>query len=332
MTWERRLPEGAEYASRTASGFTLKVSMPSGEDRLLPLACPKNPAHRFKVEVNQAPAGEGPSDVHCVYCGHTAPVHEFMRDQMPRIEAAATAAAEQLAEAGVAKMLRKFQGVTGVTVSRTHAPRRRTLPTYEVSPTRRQMTCNRCQATFAVYDLAYYCPECGVLAPAQQLAELVRVHRERLDAVDALPAAERQRLTDAGVLTVNHEATVKDGFGALETYLKDRFAADAPASAPKVPSTTFQRLDETAGLYRDHLGVDLPAAVGEGTREALKRSASLRHVLTHSSGKIDQKFLDRNPGWPQRLGERCVVRREQADAFLDTLARFATAVLTPPAL
>lgn len=81
--------------------------------------------------------------------------------------------------------------------------------------------------------LAYYCPECGVSRPR------IRVHRERLDAVVALPADQRQRVTDAGVLTVNHEATIKGRFAALETYLKDRCAADAPPSAPKVSSTRF---------------------------------------------------------------------------------------------
>ena len=329
MTWERRLPDGARYAGRTLSGFTLEVTLPSGEDRLLPLACPRDPGHRFKAEITRAPDRGEPRDAHCVYCGHAAPVHDFMAAQMPRLRAVAVAAAEQLVHDEIAKMMRSWQRIPGVTVSRSHWPRRASLPTYEVPPTRRLMTCNRCLATFAVYDLAYYCPDCGVLAPAQQLAELIRVHRERLDAVDALPASQRQALTDTGVLTVNHEGTIKDGFAALETYLKDRFTTDAPAPPARVSSTTFQRLDDTARLYRDYLDVDLLAAVGQDTWTALKRSASLRHVLTHSSGKIDQKFLDRNPDWPQRLGERIVVRREQADAFLDSLDRFATAALAP---
>jgi len=80
---------------------------------------------------------------------------------------------------------------------------------------------------FAVYDHAYYCPEGGGLAPGR-LAELIRGHRERLDADDALPADQRQGLMDAGVLTVNHEVAVKDGFAALETYLKDRFMTARP--------------------------------------------------------------------------------------------------------
>jgi len=43
----------------------------------------------------------------------------------------------------------------------------------------------------------------------------------------AQPAAGRPRRPPP-LLTVNHEAAVKDGFAALETYLKDRFIAARP--------------------------------------------------------------------------------------------------------
>jgi len=44
-------------------------------------------------------------------------------------------------------------------------------------------------------------------------------------------------------------------------------------------------------------------------------------------GVIDDKFLARQPGWPQRLGERIQVRRTDVDSFVDALERFTAAVL-----
>src|SRR4051794_6524481 len=77
-------------------------------------------------------------------------------------------------------------------------PRRRSLPELgEVEETRRTMACERCSETFAVYGLAFYCPECGQLAPAQRVAELTRVHRDRLDALEGLPQEQKQVLADA---------------------------------------------------------------------------------------------------------------------------------------
>jgi hypothetical protein len=178
-----------------------------------------------------------------------------------------------------------------------------------------------------VYDLAIYCPSCGQLAPAQQLVELVRVQRDRLAALDGLDAQRRRDLVEAGVVTSIYESTFKDGFGALETYLKDRFQQEAKSVAKPPATTTFQRLLDTNELYQQHLGVDLEAAVGAQVWAALLQAAAIRHVLTHNAGVIDAKFLTRVTGWPQRVGERLQVRRADADRFLDVLEQFAAAVL-----
>jgi hypothetical protein len=163
------------------------------------------------------------------------------------------------------------------------------LPTYDVEPTRRTMRCNRCGAAFAVYGLAIYCPSCGQLAPAQQFVELVRVQRERLAALDGLDALTRRDLVEAGVVTSIYESTFNDGFGALETYLKDRLQQAKNLTKPPA-TTTFQRLQDTNELYQQHLGVDLEAAVGPQVWAALLQAAAIRHVLTHDAGVIDAKF------------------------------------------
>ena len=57
----------------------------------------------------------------------------------------------------------------------------------------------------------------------------------------------------------------------------------------------FQRLDDAADLYRDHLGVDLPTLVGPDAWKHLTRVAAIRHVLVHNAGIVDSKFLNRLP-------------------------------------
>jgi hypothetical protein len=56
--------------------------------------------------------------------------------------------------------------------------------------------------------------------------------------------------------------TVKDGFSALETYLKARFATGAAGVSLAGNGAVFQRLDEAADLCQEHLNVDLRALVG----------------------------------------------------------------------
>jgi hypothetical protein len=348
--WQRRLPEGVHLASQDRSGFRLGVAMPVDEDGLWPMRCPEHPEdHFFKIEVTQKldegdaePEAEE-SPLYCAYCGHAADLWDFAPEQHARMMAAASAAAEQYAASMLDDILGKAFGGRSQSSSRRSGisiefkpgtpPRRRSLPEVgEVEETRRTMQCQVCSEVAAVYGLAIYCPNCGQLAPAQQFAELVRMHRDGLAALDDLPEQAKRALAESGVLGANYENTIKDGFAALETYLRARFEAEAPDVPLKGKGNVFQRLDDAADLYRDHLHVDLPRLLSESGWEHLKQAAAMRHVLVHNSGIVDARFLDRLPGWPQQVGQRIQIKQLDAIGFIALLERLAAAVTRPPSI
>jgi hypothetical protein len=88
----------------------------------------------------------------------------------------------------------------------------------------------------------------------------------------------------------------------------------------------FQRLDDAADLYREHLGVDLPALVGPDGWGHLARVAAIRHVLVQNAGIVDSKLLTRVPDWPQQPGQKVNVSMHDAHRFLDVLADLSAAV------
>lgn len=256
--WEQRLPDGVHVESRDDSGFRLGVAMPVDEDGLWPMRCPEHPEdHFFKIEVQQArddattsPEAEA-ARVYCAYCGHAADLWDFAPEQYALVAEAALAAAEQMVASALDEMLGKAFGRqsrsssrSGISIEYTPGtpPPRRSLPELsEAEPTRRTMQCQVCHEVVAVYGLAIYCPRCGRLAPSQQFAELIRVHREGLAALDALPDGVKRALSESGALGANYENTIKDGFAALETYLKARFEVEAPHVSLKKHGNVFQR-------------------------------------------------------------------------------------------
>lgn len=338
--WEQRLPDGVHMQRRDNDSFTLGVTLPGGEDGLWLMRCPQHPTdHVFKIVVAQNEDADETSELYCPYCGHhELKVWAFAPDQKARLEAAARAASEQFIAAELNAMLgNAFGGMSGsssrrpgfsieMTYELGSPPPRRTLPTFEVEETRRTMQCGACDERFAVYGLALYCPTCGQMAPAQQFAELIRVQQDRLAALDALPPDHKRSLADSGVLTATYESTLKDGFSALETYLKGRFTTDAPSVSLNGRGAVFQRLDDAADLYRDHLGVDLPALVGPDGWAHLARVAVIRHVLVHNAGTVDTKLLNRLPAWPQEVGQKVIVSEHDARRFLEALTDLAAAV------
>ncbi len=324
MAWQHRLPDGVRHEGSSSEGFTLSVSQPVDEDGLAPLQCPADAGHRFKVTLTQSPSGQS-SNCYCPYCGTRAATDEFLADQLPRLDAAMEAAAEQYAHQALNDMLSKAfgkgtgpasrSGLFDVTVSYQpgRPPPRRMLPTYDIEPTRRTMRCNRCSGAFAVYGLAIYCPTCGQLAPAQQFAELVRLQRDRLAALDGLDAQRRRDLVEAGVVTSICESTFKDGFGALETYLKDRFLQEAK-NVTKPPATTiFQRLPgrqralqaapgRRSGGSRRTPGVGGAAAGGRHPPRADPQRRGDRRQVPHPGDRLAAASGGAPPGATRRRG------------------------------
>jgi hypothetical protein len=296
---------------------------------LSPCCCPVDHTHNFKalVTMTDQPTSR---DMWCPYCGHKAEANEFMPLQMERARAAMTQAAEQYMQAKMQKAVGDAfrnvgrSGGSGLRFEfRPSAPiAPQPLPEIEVEPTRRAMTCSSCTETFAVYGLATYCPNCGQLAPVEQFVELIRVQRDRIAMFDRLDPELLQQLTESGVVASAYDGSIKDGFGALETYLKNRFRAEATGVVKPPSSTTFQRLDDANSLYKAHLSVDLESLAGVDTWAALHRAAAVRHVLVHNAGVIDEMFLNRRPDWHQQLGQRVIVNRDEASAFLVALDEF----------
>ncbi len=315
-------------------GFRLEVSLSTHDDDLWPMRCPRyEREHVFKVPKHQ---GKDDPEVvaYCPYCGyHSDDFWDFAQDQKAVLDATAKAAAEQYVSARVDDLLDKAFGRRskivsssggfrlGMEVSSRRRPARRSLPRFDVEQTRRTMGCESCGIVFAVYGLALYCPRCGKLAPSAQFAELLRVQRKLLESLAALPADTKQDLVESGGMTAIFEATVKSGIAALETYLKQRFAAEAsPAAQPsRRDGAVFQRLNEAADLYQKHLDVDLRSRVGPEAWSHLLRMVAVRHVLVHSSGIIDAQFIERQPEWPQLPGQRIHISEEEVHRLLATL-------------
>jgi hypothetical protein len=109
MAWQHRLPDGVRHEGSSSEGFTLSVSLPVDEDGLAPLQCPADAGHRFKVTLTQSPSGQS-SNCYCPYCGTRAATDEFLADQLPRLDAAREAAAEQYAHQTLEDMLSKAFG------------------------------------------------------------------------------------------------------------------------------------------------------------------------------------------------------------------------------
>lgn len=120
------------------------------------------------------------------------------------------------------------------------------------------MQCGRCSDKFAVTASPSTAPRAGRWPRPSSSPNCYACSRIGSPSLDAPPPEHKQAFADSGVLPANYQSTLSEGFSALETYLKARFTSDGPTVSLKGQGAVFQRLDDAAALYRDHLDAHLP--------------------------------------------------------------------------
>lgn len=355
------MPEGMSDPQKRGDNFSYKVAMPTDDDGMSPLRCPSNPEHQFKMKIesdeddstpteNRSQSSEtrepGPTaaeqrndnEYWCPYCGvHSEDRWDFMSEQRKVARASAEALAEQFVYDEMTKIMENAFGRSSssrsngflsmrVEVNKGTPPPRRILPTYRIEETRRTLTCKKCQETYAVYGITSFCPRCGRLEPIQAFEEAIAAAKKSIDSLSSLSADQVQNLRESGTFDRIYADTIKDGLGALETYLKEDFSKRNILLIKTKPGT-FQRLDDAANLYLDHFNIDLRNLIGVERWNQLLVFMSVRHLLTHNQGIVDEKFLASVPSWRQTVGQKIIIDIQYVNEFLTLLGIFAREVL-----
>lgn len=121
---------------------------------------------------------------------------------------------------------------------------------------------------------------------------------DRACCLDHVPDAVLAQLREAGSLERTAAGALGSVVSLLEAFLRQTFLDRAAGGAALIAGkgNVFQRLDDVARLYWDHLVIDLPGAIGTAEWDKLRLLYGIRHLITHTNGVVDQRHLDRFPG------------------------------------
>jgi hypothetical protein len=208
---------------------------------------------------------------------------------------------------GMARSVNSRGGMVRMSVSRslgTSIPP--SLPAITEEAPIRERTCGRCTNRYAVFGEHIACPVCGRLPNRVIALDALDAQVSLLGVFDQLPAGVLGQLREAGALERSASGALGAVVSVVETFLKETFLEKVTGAATLISGkgNVFQRLDDAAGLYRNHLGIDLAASVGPTGWDRLHMLYGIRHLLTHNNGVVDARHLARFPHHGFVLGQR----------------------------
>jgi hypothetical protein len=192
----------------------------------------------------------------------------------------------------------------------------------------RERTCAGCGNRYAIFGEHVACPVCGPLPPKVVAEDALEAQDAALAVFEHVPAEVLGQLREAGSLERTAAGTLGSVVSVLETFLKQTFLDRVTGGDALIAGkgNIFQRLNDTAPLYRDHCDIDLPALLGAASWDRLCLLYGTRHLLVHTNGIVDAKHVDRFSDQGFVTGQRVSVSLADARLALQLARNLVNAV------
>lgn len=263
----------------------------------------------------------------CPYCGTGQKSQSFATEQ--QVEYARQVVAAKAHEA-IAKDLKEITSkwnrdlrqtplLRGMTIGVKPTTIRRIPIFYPRVSLEEEIQCEACNTRFVVNRVYAYCPHCGIhnnwsifasniAYVGKQLAE----HYEKADSADI----KRRILEDA----LENIVSAFDGWGRLEVERRGKRLQDTST----LERLSFQNLVGAEKKLDKAFRIKLSNLVPTEDWKSITQGFSKRHLIAHSNGVVDKKFLEEVPDSDERLGRRVSLGIDEVKAvaaLVDKLAR-----------
>ena len=316
-----QMPDGSEIIGETDGAVTMRITMPTDDVGYFGRRCP-GCKRMFRIHAEDYKAQPDNPRLTCPYCCAEGDNSEFMTEQ--QVERALAAAGEYARQFVAGKVSEIFGNMERRVNSRGGAVRMRysdepsivppPLPAITEESPIRERICSACGIRYAIFGEHVACPVCGPFPPKVVAEDAIEAQDTILDLFDHVPAQTLEQLREAGALERTAASTLGAVVCILETFLKQTFLRQVIGGDSLIArrGNIFQRLDDTALLYRDHCGIDIPAILGAAEWDRLCLLYGVRHLATHTNAVVDARHVARFPSHGIAIGQRVSVSFTEA--------------------
>ncbi len=187
-----------------------------------------------------------------------------------------------------------------------------------------EIQCEECHARFAVIGSAFFCPACGHNSVARTYLDSLAKIKAKLDSQaiirEALTASSGKDVAEVTCRSLI-ESCISDGVVAFQKYCEGLYSTYGEA-----PFNAFQRLDQGSQLWETAVGVGYSNWLTSDELAALKVLFQKRHLLAHSEGIVDEKYIQKSGDSTYKDGQRIVISATDITVLLVCLEKLGAAL------
>lgn len=189
-----------------------------------------------------------------------------------------------------------------------------------------KIECEECHSRYSVIGSAYFCPCCGHNSVEKTFDEsLNKVEAKLNNLLIVRKAIEASSKDEAEIICRSFiETALSDCVVAFQRFCEVTYTKQKPTE--RLPLNVFQRLGDGSKLWNEVFNEGYEDWLTERELDRMKILFQRRHLLLHTEGLVDDKYLQRTNDSFYKLGQRIVVKENDISELLKLIRKVITKI------
>lgn len=314
----------------------IPITIHSDEKGYFDRECPnENCLYTFKINMQDWKEKVSDVEVHCPMCGHIDTADKWWtQEQLESMQEIAASYAMSMITKELDKAFGKLARSTrnNKFLKITYKPSRKITfqnnPIGQSEEWETDITCEKCGTRYSVIGSAYFCPCCGHNSAVSAFNESTDSIEKMLKSLPEM----KQLLTES----YGRDKAETMCRGLLESSLGDIVSAFQKFASCHYDKLTgeisrvndFQIVEKGSQLFKDAAGKGYEEWLSDQELHDMNMLFQRRHLIEHNNGMVDQKYVDKSGDHSYVIGQRLVVKENDAYALLAIIKKLAKGLMT----
>lgn len=194
-----------------------------------------------------------------------------------------------------------------------HTPQKIILPIPSQEIFDHKIKCEKCESRYSVIGSAFFCPGCGHNSVEQTFNNTINKIESSINNIPTIRKALNEISKDESENTCQTliEKCFLDSVVAFQRY-SDVMYKKHKNSKSKIPFNAFQKIDVGGELWQALFNESYKDWLTEIEFARFTILFQRRHLLQHTEGIVDEKYITNSSDTKYKIGQRIVVKERDA--------------------
>lgn len=191
-----------------------------------------------------------------------------------------------------------------------------------------KVECKECHSRYAVIGSAFFCPCCGHNSVDETFDQSIKKIENKIKNIPIIKKAIEEISLDEAETTCRSliETSLNEGVVAFQRFCEKKFSDKYPTV--KIKFNAFQNLAVGGNYWKDNYGKTYSDWLTHDEFEQLNILFQKRHLLSHTEGIVDQRYIDKSKDTEYNVGQRIVIKEIDVKEMLKLILKITNEIKT----